>query len=319
MALFRGALLCGQLSRSESAANAHRRLRDGLGARQEFEKALEEDRRQIIAAQENFAFVSGGQADWLDLLRPIAKMFTGFEKRNSAGEDAVGPVTRWFRTNTFYRKPTVSGKIECTGNELAAALPTLERGVVFMLGPYSFSRLVEDSFYHDAGRLASDYSDALAKCLPAVKEKGYACVLLLEPAVGYDISREAFDQPPWYSGCVSLLKASGMKLGIHFPLADAAKALPLAEDTGADLVGVDCVYSQPKSVHTSKDVLFGIVDSARAKVETTGEIAGITERFVEGAEFSGSYYLGCSDRLFDVPFNIALKKIKALSEVGGLA
>lgn len=316
MASFKGALLCGQLSRSAAAANAHRRLRDGLAGNGDFEKAIAEDRRQIVEAQANFAFVSGGQADWLDLLRPVANSFAGFERRRSAGEDAVGPVTRWFRTNTFYRKPTVAGKIGCEGTELAAALPKIDNGAAFVLGPYSFSRLVGDSFYGDAGRLAADYAAALAKSLPALKAKGYECLLLLEPAVGYDLSRKVFEKPSSYAECLSRLKAEGAKLGVHFPLADAAETLPLVDGADVDLIGVDCVCSEPEGVRTSKDVLFGVVDGARARVETKEEIAGRVKAFLEGAKFSGNYFIGCNDRLFDVPFKIALEKIRALSRFG---
>ena len=82
------------------------------------------------------------ESDWLDLLRPLAKSFSGFERRTSTGEDAVGPISRWFRTNTFYRKPNVEGKLESNGGELSSFLPKIEKGVFFALGPYTFTSLV---------------------------------------------------------------------------------------------------------------------------------------------------------------------------------
>jgi methionine synthase II (cobalamin-independent) len=278
----------------------------------EFESAIAEDRKRIVDGQRNFAFVSGGQADWLDLLRPFAGSFTGFRRGAP-----VGPVTRWFRTNTFYRKPSVVGKIGCTGNELAAALPPVEKGAATMLGPYSFSRMVADEFYASPRELALGYSAAVAKNLAALGGRGYRCLILSEPCVGYDQSKGGFKAPEWIDECVSLLKAGGFTLGIHFPLAEACEALKAFDSAPADFFGIDCIYSEPDGIKTGKGLLLGVVDGARAKVEGAQEIAARAAEFVARAEFSGRYYLGCNDRLFDVPFGIALEKIRRLSECGG--
>jgi hypothetical protein len=55
-------------------------------------------------------------------------------------------VTRWFRTNTFYRKPLVSGRIKCAGSELAKIMPLVgENSVIFLPSPYSLAKLVENN------------------------------------------------------------------------------------------------------------------------------------------------------------------------------
>lgn len=314
-----GAILSGQVSRSANTIKMHRLVRDGYAKLEEFKKAIRLDQELILGSQKNFAFASAGQSDWLDMLRPLAWSFRGFQKRASGGEDSVGPVCRWFRTNTFYRKPSVTGKIEASGDELSPWLLQLNassaNGVVFLLGPYSFARLVEDSYYKNEGELALDYSNAIAKCLPKLSERGYGCILLLEPAVGYDISRKAFSNPDWMLPALAKIKNGGAKtrLGVHFPLADSKYALPIVEDSAADIVGIDAIYTDFKDVRTEKDVLLGAVDGARMGIESQEYLAGQAALFLKEAEFSGTYYLGCNDRLFDVPFEIAIEKIRALS------
>ena len=320
-----GAILCGPLPRSVDTIKVHRLARDGHASQEEFRKAIRLDRKLILKSQEDFAFVSGGQSDWLDILRPLAWTFHGFQKRSSAGEDSIGPVTRWFRTNTFYRKPLVDSRISSKGDELDAWLPKLNakkegNGVVFLLGPYSFTKLVETSFpdyKNDMKKLALDYSQAIAKNASSMHERGYDCILLLEPAVGFDISRKTFSKPGWLGQALAKIKdAIGKKgkLGVQFPLADAKSVIPLVERSAADFIGIDGIYTDFKDIKTSKDVLLGVVDGARATVETNEYLARQVSLFLENAEFSGTYYLGTSDRLSDVPFEVAMKKIRALAE-----
>lgn len=311
-----GALLTGIVSRSAGTVQAHRSVRDGFADASDFKEAVEEDRKRMLEKQEGFAFYSGGQADWLDLLRPIALSFQGFEMRGSQGEDAAGPVTRWFRTNTFYRKPLVAGKIAADGSELGKSLPAIEKGVLFVLGPYSFTRLVENKHYENDEALGRDYAEALAKNVATLKAKGYACVLLLEPSVGYDQSRDSFKQPHGYVDAVKEIRKQSETLGIHFPLADAKNTVQLAEETDADFIGVDCVYTaNPEQVKTSKDLLLGVIDGARAGVEDVGEVCRQVKHITSNAKFSGRYYTAPNNRLYDVPFEIALQKIDLLSRM----
>ncbi|MEK6953776.1 MAG: hypothetical protein AABX01_02130 [Candidatus Micrarchaeota archaeon] len=311
-----GAMLAGPISRSDKTAALHRAFRDGIGMMENFEGGIARDRSELISAQENFAFISGGQADWLDLLRPLAKGLGGFERRQSAGEDAIGPVTRWFRTNSFYRKPTIIEKLQTNGRELANALPDVKNGVAFLLGPHSFGSLVENKHYGDRHSLMDAYMEVVAANMPAVMDKGYKCILFLEPSVGYGMSTGAFTKIEGYEKLYPGVCGKGMKIGSHFPLADGAKALPLVEGTPLDFVGIDGIHSDFGKISTSKDVLIGLVDGARAGIESGAHIEKEAARFIANAKFSGGYYIGPNDRLFDVPFGIAIEKIRALSQYG---
>jgi methionine synthase II (cobalamin-independent) len=323
---FKGALLTGFVSRSARTINEHRLLRDGHSTREQFMDRIGRDAGRILKAQsKGYAYVSAGQLDWLDLLRPLASAGGGFESRESGGEDAVGPVTRWYRTNTFYRKPHVNGALSSDGREIAAAVPELGedahgcenahgRGVVFLMGPYTFTRLVENSHYENPSDLAADYVLALAANAPELKKRGYSAALLSEPSVGYDFSLDEFDENRWRPGMLAPLKEAGLTVGLNFPLADASRVIPVVEETGSDFFGVDTVYTDAGAIDTSKDLLLGVVDGCRIGIETAEQIGETARTFAGAARFSGSYYIGPSDRLSDVPFKQGLKKIRALAK-----
>lgn len=315
---FLGSMLTGIAPRSTQTAKIHRMFRDGHAEEADFRAAIGRDSAQLLEAQKGFAFRSAGQSDWLDIMRPFASRVQGFARRASAGDDSVGPVTRWFRTNTFYRKPLVNGRISCSGDEIAGALPGGESSVAFMLAPYSFSRLVENSFYGSQEQLAIDYAKALSASSEALLRNGYACMLLLDPCVGFEQSLGTFTEPGWYRRSVTEAKGNGVRLGINFPLAEARDVIPIAEGTGADFIGIDAVFTSDFRVSTKKDVLLGVVDGARAGVESEETIGRKVKEFVDSADFSGRYYIGPNDRLYDVPFDIALRKIGMLSGFRGV-
>jgi methionine synthase II (cobalamin-independent) len=312
-------MLTGSVSRSTDTARVHRLSRDGHATEADFRSAVGRDAREILAAQKSFAFVSSGQLDWLDALRPLAKRFNGFAVRESPGEDAVGPVTRWLRTDTFYRKPLVNGRVDCTGDELARMMPTTGAdSVIFLPAPYSFVRMVENSFYGSEEELAMDYARAVAKGTHGLREKGYGCVLLAEPFVGFEQSKGRHSLPDWFAKAISEAKSPEMRLGINFPLANSEEFMSQVDQSTADFIGIDAAFSSDFKIDTGKDVLMGVVDGARPSVEDVAVMERRVKDFVSKASFSGRYYIGPNDRLYDVPFDIGLRKINSLAQFRGI-
>ncbi len=316
---FLGAMLSGIAPRSTNAAKIHRLYRDGHATEDEFKDAISKDALRLVDAQRHFAFESAGQLDWPDVMRPLTRCFEGFTRRASSGEDAAGPITRWFRTDTFYRKPLVSGRIDCAGGELAGFLPDAGRNaVVFLPSPYSLARMVENTFYQDDCALAIDYARAVSKSARALHAKGYRCILLVEPFVGYEQSRGIYHIPDWFPKPISDVRCPGMTVGINFPAAEIREVLPFLDGAGVDFVGVDTIFATDFKVEIDKDVLLGVVDASRPTVESHAEIASRVKDFLSKASFSGRYYVGPNDRLYDVPFEIALSKVSALAQFRGV-
>lgn len=78
--------------------------------------------------------------DWQDLLRPIVKASNGF-----APDIDNAPVTRWFETNTFYRKPTIVGRL-ALDHDLAQKAIGQPGDNISLLSPASFAVLCNDRF-----------------------------------------------------------------------------------------------------------------------------------------------------------------------------
>jgi methionine synthase II (cobalamin-independent) len=295
--------------------------------------AIASDSKTIISKQEKFVFVSGGQLDWLDILRPIAENFSGFRaiqnkafdyktqdnidsdlRPNPIAEGTIGPVTRWLRTNTFYRKPLVSGKIHCSGDELSAIMPKIKsNSIIFLPGPYSLIRMVENRHYTNIGDLAIDYSKAIEKSIDSLRKKGYVCIFFLEPYVGYDFSNDSFSCPTWFEKSLSISHSPEITIGAHFPKSEMEIIVPKVEKSTMDFLGLDLLYSSGYRIKTSKDVFLGVVDGARFGLESLKEIRIMIQYFLDSAKFSKNYYLGPNDRLYDIPFELAVKKIETLN------
>jgi methionine synthase II (cobalamin-independent) len=330
---FLGSILTGPVSRSSYTAKIHRLYRDGRATKIEFKAAISADSKLVIKSQENFAYVSNGQLDWLDILRPIAETFEGFSndknqafnyKTHYLGDTikdvnliragSTGPVTRWLRTNTFYRKPLVSRKIDCIGDELANTMPQIgKHSVAILPGPYSLIRLVENRYYSNSEDLSGDYIKAIIKSVDSLRKKGYQCILFVEPLVGHDLSNNNYSLPHWFEKSISIPHIPDVKTGMHFPRAEMELVIPWLENSSLDFVGLDLLYSSGFKIKTSKDVLLGVVDGARFGLESIDEIRDSVAHFLESTEFSGNYYIGPNDRLFDIPYEMAIKKIQTLN------
>jgi len=140
----------------------------------------------------------------------------------------------------------------------------------------------------------------------------------LEPFVGFNLSSASYKPPEWFCESVSFAKTDDIHLGINFPKAEAEEVVPIIEDSKVDFIGIDLLYSTGFKVKTSKDLLLGVVDGDRVRVESLDNIKHVINRFLVSAAFSGSYYIGPNDRLYDVPFDSALNKTETLSRLPGV-
>ncbi len=188
----------------------------------------------------------------------------------------------------------------------------LNNPVIFLPGSYSLARLVENRFYTNLSDLAKDYATVIAKSSKALRKKGYTCIFFLEPYVGFDLSNDSSSLPNWFGDSISIPDIQNMTVGMHFPKAEAELIVPKVENSTLNFVGIDLIYSSGLKINTLKDVFLGIMDGSRFGIESLEEIRNTVKYFLETAQFSGSYYIGPNDRLYDIPFDLAVKKIDVL-------
>jgi methionine synthase II (cobalamin-independent) len=150
--------------------------------------------------------------------------------------------------------------------------------------------------------------------LDSLRKKGYVCIFFVEPFVGYDFSNDISSLPNWYEDSLSISHESDTtKIGAHFPKSEMEIITPRVEKSTMDFIGLDMLYSSGYRIKTSKDVFLGVIDGARFGLESLEEIRKLVQYFLDSAKFSGNYYIGPNDRLYDIPFDLAVKKIETLA------
>ena len=90
-AKFLGPMLTGLVSRSPNTAKVHRLFRDGKNTESDFKAAIALDSEKIILGQKKFAFISGGQLDWLDIIRPSLNI-SGVSAEPITRHSSTGPM-----------------------------------------------------------------------------------------------------------------------------------------------------------------------------------------------------------------------------------
>ena len=153
--------LTGPFPRSEALVTATRDLDRGRTSPEAVEELYATSEREVLALEERLGFdtVTAGYLRWADLFRPIAETWEGF---------TVGPLTRWFETNTFYRQPILHAPPVRVSGAIAARLPpplraSPARARVILPGPYTLAGLLdnrsgetESALVHRLGRLLGE-------------------------------------------------------------------------------------------------------------------------------------------------------------------
>ncbi len=122
-----------------------------------------------------------GKLAWQDHLRPIVKAATGF----STDVDNA-PVTRWLETNTFYRKPTITGWLSLA-DDLVDSEIEKPSDHISLLAPFSFASLCDNTFEGTTPveNVLGLYSDLVEH----LKNKGTTRITLTE-VVNQELSEE---------------------------------------------------------------------------------------------------------------------------------
>src|SRR6202162_1787649 len=154
--------LTGSFPRSESLVAATRDLDRGRTTPEAVEELYRRTESEVLALEERLGLspATGGYLRWPDLFRPFAETWRGF---------TVGPLTRWFETNTFFRQPILHAPPERVAGTIGKWLPTpgAKGGApprkAILPGPYTFSGLLEtrsgetiEALVHRFGRLLGE-------------------------------------------------------------------------------------------------------------------------------------------------------------------
>ncbi len=307
--------LTGPFPRPEALIAATRDLDRGRVGTESVEESFRATESEVLALEQRLGFDtrSAGYLRWQDLFRPYAESWEGV---------AVGPLTRWLETNTFFRQPILLEPPGRTPGALVARLPPPLRAApasaaVLFPGPYTFAEVAEnrsgeadEAIVHRIGRILADEVRELTGA-------GYRTFLFSDPylvvrpprgpmaeavVAGYEAIRGALN------GGTSLVWTYG---------ADAVGAFPLLDRLPVSAVGVDLADTDVErlpSAPASPGLGLGVLDPRTTLAEDPAEVARVV-RLANERRRPSVIWLGPGGPLDLLPWEPATRKLHVLAAV----
>jgi 5-methyltetrahydropteroyltriglutamate--homocysteine methyltransferase len=306
--------LTGAFPRPEALVAATRDLDRGRTTPENVEEVYARTEAEVVALEQRLGldWITGGYLRWPDLFRPLAETWEGF---------TVGPLTRWFETNTFYRQPILHAPPTRVAGAVASRLPPAARAAparagVWLPGPYTFAGLLDnrsgetpEALVHRLGRLLGDEVRELVGA-------GFAMFEFAEPLL--------VDQPPERALAEAVLAAyrsiqtaaGGSATTLVWTYGDSAlPAFPLLDRLPVSAVGVDLAETDWETIPASKDrrgLGLGVIDPRTTLVEEPAEVTRIVRALHERRKPT-SIYLGPGGPLDLLPWEPATRKLHLLA------
>ncbi len=304
--------LTGPFPRSEALVAATRDLDRGRTSPAEVSALYRETEGAIAALEGRLGLdpPAGGYLEWADLFRPFAEAWPGF---------TVGPVTRWFETNTFYRQPILRAPPERRAGAIAPRLPRAGEvppagRKVTLPGPYTFAGLLDNRSGETREALTHRFGRLLAEEVGELAGLGYGAFQFQEPLLVVEPPKGPLAEAT-IAAYRSIAAAAGSRPTIVWtffaPPNGGTEVLPRLP-VGA--VGFDLSETDPGEIPTSfrgKSLGLGILDPRTTLAEDPGEIARIV-REVEGRLAPPTVWLGAGAPLDLLPYEAAVRKLELL-------
>lgn len=279
-------------------------------------KALAEVRRRDAQAlvdtqvKAGFTYVSDGLLGAQDIFRPFAERLKGSK---------VGPITRWFDNNTFYRQPIIEGPLKHTQPVLepylqAVKVPQGHKLKAILPGPYTFAKLVDDQSYHSTSKLLTTFArEALAPEVKWLARQGFGSIQFNEPA----LVKERPLPEEWHalgSAYLALLEGSRVTSTVTTYFGDASRILGELFELPVDYVGLDFTETPLETLaefSPTRGVQAGLVDGRSSIIEKPAEIAEAAMEILEAADVPSLALAPTCDFEF-LPRSVADEKVLAL-------
>ncbi|HSA83889.1 MAG TPA: hypothetical protein VLF20_03305 [Patescibacteria group bacterium] len=263
-----------------------------------------------VQKEANVAFVEDGKLQWQDIFRPLVEATKGFE---------VGPLTRWFDNNTFYRQPIIVGKLRLDAKKLDTFLGDLPKGKgkVTLPSPFFFAKVTEDrttkSFEKTLSAITALYTDVVSYLV----KKKIAVIQFNEPYIPYHNIKKA-EIALLAKSLATLKKVKGDTLfAVQGYFGDTAPLVAgLSGNKAVDLLGVDFVYTQLASLPKkfSHGLIAGIVEGRNSLLEDKKALVAFVEKVAKYFPKTDIYLSNNSD-LDLLPETVAKEKVQLLGEI----
>ena len=305
--------LTGPFPRPEPLVQATRDLDRGRTTPDAVDVLFDRTEQDVIALEQRLGFdlVTGGYLRWADLFRPFAETWTGF---------TVGPVTRWFETNTFYRQPILHAPPERVPDAIRERLPAAarahgpRRSKVILPGPYTFAGLLDNRSGETREGLTHRLGRLLAEEVRQLASEGHAVFQFQEPLLVVDppTGPAAEAVVAAYKSIADVSVSATTIVWTYF--ADAVPVFPLLGRLPVGVIGVDLAETDPSELSKLPDrrsVGLGCIDPRTSLVEDAADVAGIV-RTVRERIHPPSVWLGPGGPLDLLPYEAATRKLHVL-------
>lgn len=318
-------LISGIHSRSEDLVKTTRDYDRGRTDKALLDSAFQSDAEALLSLQEGSGFsqFSDGQLRWQDFIRPFSESVSGLE----SGAD----LSRWFDTNSFYKRPTVTKNISTDGSFIlnytyGGASADADRSIA-VPGPYTLASLVDDEFYQSRVELVHGFSKVLRKVISKLSASGYKRVQINEPSLVYKYGMPATDNPKYLEAFLSAFKENlsnleGTELILHTYFGDCSGILEdLVELPGVSTVGVDFTETSLEKISATefdgKKLACGCVDSRSSLIESPEWIVKFCDHAVRALKPSGLVIIPSTDLKY-LPRTHADQKVRAIGRAAAM-
>ncbi len=294
--------LTGTFARSPLHIRATRDYDRGRLTEADLEKVRKDDVRRLINYQEDFQYITDGGFLWQDLLRPFT-FLKGVES---------GALTRFFRTNTFYRKPVIKDKIKANPKFIESFyyLDLIsERRKVILPGPVSLFNLSEDRYKRDTLFIIAQ---VLARVSEFLEKQGIACIQFSEPYLHF---AKVIEVDHWKEAYGILTENLAADTLLHIPWCDFSHLLEILEFP-VKSVGIDFIATSLDNLEfkTQKKIGIGCIDAQNSLLETKEKVRGFVNRVVKKLALKEFFICPNIDLEF-LPYSVSLKKLELLRGV----
>jgi 5-methyltetrahydropteroyltriglutamate--homocysteine methyltransferase len=268
--------LTSPFPRSEALVRATRDLDRGRTPAAAVEEEFRREELEVVELERRLGCdaTTAGYLRWPDLFRPIVERWEGF---------AVGPLTRWLSTNTFFRQPVLLAPPGRVPGAVSAGLPPpLKEGPdlarVLLPGPYTFGQLLDNrsgetdlAVVHRLGRLLGDETADL-------RRERFGSFLFSDPLL---VTRPPAG--PMAESVVEAYRSIGRAADGGTSIvwtygADPVPALPLLDRLDVSAVGIDLADTEVDRIPPGPEgrgLGLGVVDPRTTLAEDPDEVVRV--------------------------------------------
>jgi 5-methyltetrahydropteroyltriglutamate--homocysteine methyltransferase len=304
--------LTGAFPRSEALVEATRDLDRGRTTAEAVQELVLRTESDIARLEERLGLEprTGGYLRWQDLFRPFAETWEGF---------TVGPLTRWFETNQFYRQPILHAPPARVPRAIASWLPptggngSAPRKAI-LPGPYTFSGLVDNRSGETSEALTHRLGRLLGEEVHELRAAGYTAFQFQEPLLVTHPPEGARAEAVVAAYKAIGTAADGATTAVWTYFGDAQRAWPLLVRLPVSLVGVDLSETDALKLTPSSErrgLGLGVIDPRTSLVEDPSEVVRLVRTIVERHRPT-TLWVGSGAPLDLLPWEAAARKLHGL-------